>query len=279
VGGRILVCTDLDRTLLPNGPQPESPEARPRFRRLAARPDVALAYVTGRHRGLVLEAIETYDVPAPDFVVGDVGTSIYGVSGGHWTLWESWAETIGRDWAGLGHADLHEVLGHNPTLRLQEPEKQGRFKLSYYAPADLEQGALLPGLQKRLRSKGVRAQLIWSLDETVPRGLLDVLPVSAGKLHAIEFLMRHQGFQQDHLLFAGDSGNDLPVLTSTLPAVLVANATEVVRAQALQEARRRHNADALYLARGGFKGMNGNYSAGIIEGLAHYLPETADWSD
>jgi len=23
--------------------------------------------------------------------------------------------------------------------------------------------------------------------------------------------------------------------------------------------------------------MNGNYSAGVLEGLAHYLPETAAW--
>ena len=39
----ILICTDLDRTLLPNGSQPESPLARPRFRALAARPEVSIA--------------------------------------------------------------------------------------------------------------------------------------------------------------------------------------------------------------------------------------------
>ncbi|MCI5126782.1 MAG: haloacid dehalogenase, partial [Candidatus Electrothrix sp. AR5] len=32
---KLLVCTDLDRTLLPNGPQPESPGARPAFAALA----------------------------------------------------------------------------------------------------------------------------------------------------------------------------------------------------------------------------------------------------
>jgi hypothetical protein len=34
---------------------------------------------------------------------------------------------------------------------------------------------------------------------------------------------------------------------------------------------------ALYLAQGGFLGMNGNYSAGILEGIAHYHPETQLW--
>ena len=38
----LLLCTDLDRTLIPNGREPESPEARPWFRRLAAEPEVAL---------------------------------------------------------------------------------------------------------------------------------------------------------------------------------------------------------------------------------------------
>jgi hypothetical protein len=28
---------------------------------------------------------------------------------------------------------------------------------------------------------------------------------------------------------------------------------------------------------GDFHGMNGFYAAGILEGVAHYLPETVDW--
>jgi hypothetical protein len=30
----------------------------------------------------------------------------------------------------------------------------------------------------------------------------------------------------------------------------------------------------LYLPKGNFAGMNGNYAAGLMEGLAHFLPET-----
>jgi hypothetical protein len=30
---------------------------------------------------------------------------------------------------------------------------------------------------------------------------------------------------------------------------------------------------ALYFAEGDFLDMNGNYSAGILEGVAHYMPE------
>ncbi len=68
---RLLICTDLDRTLIPNGPQPESPGARRRFAILAERPEVTLAYVSGRHRALVEDAITTYRLPTP----GPVGRS------------------------------------------------------------------------------------------------------------------------------------------------------------------------------------------------------------
>ena len=40
---RLLICTDLDRTLIPNGPQSESPSARESFSRLTQRAEVTLA--------------------------------------------------------------------------------------------------------------------------------------------------------------------------------------------------------------------------------------------
>jgi len=37
--------------------------------------------------------------------------------------------------------------------------------------------------------------------------------------------------------------------------------------------------DALYLAHGNLLGMNGNYSAGILEGCVHYMPAILAWID
>jgi hypothetical protein len=59
----------------------------------------------------------------------------------------------------------------------------------------------------------------------------------------------------------------------------VANASADVRDEAKQMALNLGEMDALYLAHGGFLGMNGNYSAGILEGVAHYMPETTDLID
>jgi len=273
----ILICTDLDRTLLPNGMQQESPRARERFRHLAAHPEISIAYVTGRHRELVLAAIEEYQLPLPDYVIGDVGTSIYSIKNDQWQLWDSWHQEIGVSWHGLTHDALTALFADIELLRLQEPEKQNTFKLSYYAASTVDAQALLDEMRQRLDQKQIAASLIWSVDETTDTGLLDILPAAATKRHAVEFLMSEQGYTLDNTLYAGDSGNDLPVLTSPIHSVLVANATNEVRQQALQMATTQGTQDALYLAHGNLLGMNGNYSAGILEGCVHYMPEILAW--
>lgn len=269
---KYLLCTDLDRTLIPNGAQPESPEARALFRRLAARKDVALAYVSGRHRALIERAIADYDLPLPDYVIADVGSTIYQVSGGDWRPWGDWDDCIAPDWSGFAHDELYALLSVFTVLRPQEAEKQGRHKLSFYASPETDAPTLLDEMDRRLKQEGIRANLIWSVDEARNLGLLDVLPASANKLHAIRFLMAKQDFAPERTMFAGDSGNDLDVLLSDIPAVLVANAHAEVKARAAQAAP-----PSLHIARGGYLGMNGNYSAGILEGAAHHWPAADAW--
>ncbi|MDO9139721.1 MAG: HAD-IIB family hydrolase [Methylobacter sp.] len=274
---RILLCTDLDRTLLPNGDAPESAQARTLFARLASHPNCTLAYVSGRYKALVQEAIAEFNLPVPNFVIGDVGTSIYQVDAKDWQEWPQWAAEIAADWGGREQPDLQPLFSHLSALTLQESSKQNRFKLSYYLSATADPEPLLSAMRECLTQESIRAELIYSVDESTATGLLDVLPASATKYHAVEFLMQQLGFGLDNTVFAGDSGNDLPVLTSPINSVLVANATDEVRRQALQLAREQATEAALYLAAGGFMGMNGNYGAGILEGVAHYLPQTKQW--
>ncbi|MCK9607315.1 MAG: HAD-IIB family hydrolase [Methylomonas sp.] len=274
---RILICTDLDRTLLPNGSALESPRARPLFKRLVARPEILLAYVSGRHKALVKEAIVEYDLPSPDFVIGDVGTTLYDINRNDWLASEAWAAEIAPDWAGYDHQRLQTLLAGFAGLTPQEAAKQNRFKLSYYLPMDMNTEQLLLDMQTLLRANGIRAELIYSIDEAERVGLLDVLPASATKFHAVEFLMKQLGIDVAHSVFAGDSGNDLPVMASAVQAVLVANASPEVRQEAQTLAKQQGNEATLYQAKGQFLGMNGNYAAGILEGVAHYLPHTLDW--
>lgn len=269
---RLLLCTDLDRTLLPNGSQPESPQARPLFARLAEHEGLTLAYVSGRHQALIKQAIHDFELPTPDFVIADVGASIYQVIGTEWQRWPAWDAHIAPSWAEANHNDLRDLLSGMAVLTLQEPEKQAVHKLSFYAPIHTNTADLLAQIEALFQRSGIRVHLIWSIDEAAQQGLLDILPANANKLHAIEFLMAAQGFACDQTVFAGDSGNDLDVLTSDIPSVLVANADAQIKARVATISPAK-----LYLAKGDFLGMNGNYCAGILEGVAHYNPDMAVW--
>ena len=273
---KILLGCDLDRTIIPNGIQKESPLARPLLRRLAQCPNIYLAYVSGRDQKLILDAIEEFYLPVPDYAIGDVGTTLYRIINGNWQLSDDWSAEIGQDWKNLDREELTLLLGDIKEIQLQEPEKQSRYKLSYYTDQNVDYPALVINIRGRLSKPEVRVSIIWSVDEIGEIGLLDIIPARANKLHAIRFLMQQEQFPEEHTVFAGDSGNDLDVLTSGLQAILVKNAAGDVRKQALDALSRKCMTNRLYLPRGNYLGMNGNYAAGVLEGLVHFIPETGE---
>lgn len=272
---RLLICTDLDRTLLPNGLQPESPEALPTLRRLVSRPEVSLAYVSGRRLELHLEAMCTYDVPEPDYIIADVGASIYHREDGTWKRDERWFAKLSEAWQGREWRDVLPLLSDIDGLVLQAEEAQAPHKLSFDVQNIADNTRILAEVEARLAAKKIRSHLIWSVDETVGMGLLDVMAEGATKLHAVEWLIACTGTPSDRVLYAGDSGNDLEVLISGIRSVLVANATNEVRMEAI--AGSASHEESLYLASGDTLGMNGCYSAGILEGVLHYFPEVGEW--
>lgn len=275
---RLLICTDLDRTLIPNGPEPESIEARRYFAALVKRPEVQLAYVSGRHKSLVEDAIKHFMLPTPDFVIGDVGATIYQLlDNNNWQKLTQWDAHIGQDWGQYSHDDLKTLLADIALLRPQEFVKQNDYKLSYYLPLKIDQAALEQEIWSRFDQQGIKASLIWSVDEPAGVGLLDILPASASKLHAIEALMKIEGYTLENTVFSGDSGNDIEVLASPIASTLVANSQPEVKALALKLATNVHCLEQLYIATGDFEGMNGNYSAGILEGIVHYFPQVKAW--
>lgn len=59
----ILLCCDIDRTILPNGDEDESPCVRSVFSFVIERSEIQLAYVSGRDKHLIQKAITEYDPP------------------------------------------------------------------------------------------------------------------------------------------------------------------------------------------------------------------------
>ena len=274
---RLLLCTDLDRTLIPNGDQPESDHAREYFRKLSEHSDVTLVYVTGRHQQLVEQAVAEYDLPQADFVIADVGSSLYHITNTGWQYQTDWDEAISHDWQGKSITELQTFLVDFEELEMQESSKQNKHKLSYYIKLNSNHETVIAKIKQRLQQQDIASSLIWSIDRLKNIGLLDILPASAGKCQAIEFLMGKLNYTYSETVFAGDSGNDICVLSSSVPSVLVANADTEVRQEAIKMAQLNHHQACLYLAQGDFMGMNGNYSAGIVEGVIHYMPHLKNW--
>lgn len=269
----LLLCTDMDRTIIPNGVQPETPGVREWFKRLCEDERIELVYVTGRDINLVKEAIADYALPEPDYAITDVGTVIYQVRGGAWQSLAQWQELIAQDWHDYHHADLVHALAEVTELELQEQEKQNRFKLSYYLDLKWDARRVLGQMQRTCDALGVAVNIIWSIDAGAGVGLVDVLPQRASKVRGIRFLGEQLKHIEDEILFAGDSGNDLDVLESSIPAVLVANGAKDVRKTALERSRRNGHEQRLFMAgESAWPPGNGNYCSGVLQGVAHFFP-------
>lgn len=269
----LLLCCDVDRTILPNGNASETPGVRDLFARTIETTGLTLAYVSGRNRRELQEAIDEYHIPVPHFAIGDVGTTLYQIRDNEWLENEDWAVFIGEDWQQSHANTLQHYLDDVQGLTPQEPEKQSQHKLSFYAPTSIREQKLVNDIQHHLDTHQIKANLIYSIDETTDTALVDILPQRASKYHAIEFMIERFGFHKQDTMFAGDSGNDMPVLISDIPSVLVNNAQAAIKTTARRLADKQGLARLLYVAHGGFHGLNGNYTAGILEGLAHFHPE------
>ena len=241
MSARLLLCTDMDRTVIPNGMQAEHPDARRRFRKFCQSEQVCLVYVTGRHRQLVEKAIRTYSLPSPDYIISDVGTKIFQFKDKHWQEVQSWCDEIAKDWNGRSHSDLKALLSDIKDLQLQEFSKQNTHKLSFYLPLYLNKDKVINEVHSHLQKNGINASVMWSIDELTNVGLLDVLPENATKLHAIEFLQNRLGYADNEVVFAGDSGNDMPVLASPIQSVVVHNASDEIKAMAQQLVAHNHS--------------------------------------
>lgn len=256
----LLLACDLDRTVLPNGPEPLAAGAMEAFVNFTQQPWVHLAYVSGRDLGLIQAALTEYHIPLPHSAVGDVGTTIYRRLNHHFTIDQGWSEWIAPDWQGQTGQQIHQLIGHLAGLRLQEANKQNTFKLSYYTPVSVNHVTLTDQIQIILQSQHIQAAVIFSVDQMANTGLLDILPARATKQHAVDYLRTSLGLTLAQVVYAGDSGNDLEPLTSGYQSILVHNALPEVKKEVQTVAAVKGVQDKVYYA-------EGNYVSGILEGL------------
>jgi sucrose-6-phosphatase len=261
-----ILATDLDRTLLPNGSWPVDENAIALFNEWTTKQDVLVVYVTGRNLDLTEKAIREYGVRYPDILCGDVGTTIRHYENGDWSMDQGWINHVHAMSPRWDNPAIRNALAQVEGMREQEAEHQNEFKQSYYV--DHQHRETILAEAERLISGKFDEVLVYSFDSNNGNGLLDVLPASATKQTSLEYVAEVYKAGRK-IVFCGDSGNDIFPLTAGFLGVMVRNADEQL-VQQVKEAKQKNSAIQIYHARGGFKGLNGYYVSGVLEGACHY---------
>jgi HAD superfamily hydrolase (TIGR01484 family) len=259
---RTLLASDLDGTLIPLDRDAHHLQGVEEFvRAVNAAPGLGLAYVTGRHLALAEDGIAEVGLPLPDWFVCDVGTSVYRRTDSRFALDSAYQAEMKEALGGLSSDDVRAALGGIDGLALQEAEKQADFKLSYYTRGRHE--PYVPPVERALAEAGARCSVIASYDPLTHRGLLDVLPAGVAKDYAVCYLQRETGLDPDHLVYAGDSGNDRAAMLAGFRAIVVGNADRVLKDELAVAAATSDLVDQLYFA-------EQPYARGVLEGLRHF---------
>ncbi len=281
------LATDLDGTLIPLPGRARHRWALARLAFLLSRDHVPFLFATGRHFASAHRAIGEFGLPVPRWIVCNVGTDIFESDGrGGYRRLEAFQEHLHQFTAGGTTREVREALGAIPGLILQEEEALGPFKLSFYAEVErLEaQRAEVAG---RLRALGLRYDAIASIDPGHGIALLDLLPEGVHKAHAVCWLADHAGYRPDHVIYAGDSGNDFAALVQGFRGILVGNASPGLAERVREHLARSAAAEgAGKPPEGGFCGAvyeaTEGATAGVLEGCLHYglfagEAETLSW--
>ncbi len=162
---------------------------------------------------------------------------------------------------GLTGEEVRAAVADLRGIELQEAEKQAEFKVSYYTEGRPE--AFVDVVQSRLDTAGAKVNLIASFDPVSGRGLLDVLPSGIAKDYAVRYLQDHAGIEEDHVVYAGDSGNDRAAMLAGHRAIVVGNADATLKGDLAVESAARGISQRIYFA-------EHPYAAGVLEGLRHF---------
>ncbi len=235
---RILVC-DVDNTLIGDR------EALAQLLQLLAayHGHIGFGVATGRRIESARKVLREWGVPTPDFFITAVGSEIH--YGPKLVEDSGWRRHIDYRWE---PAAVHAALEGLPGLRLQPKEAQRAFKVCYFI--DPKRAPSLREIKRRLRKKDLHVNVIYS-----HQAFLDVLPVRASKGAALRYFADKWGIPVEHILVAGDSGNDEDMLGGETLGVVVGNHSS--------ELERLRGGERIYFAKG-------TYAWGILEGIEHY---------
>jgi sucrose-phosphate synthase len=235
---RLVVC-DIDNTLLGN-----ADGLQQLIQRINDNHDrVGFGVATGRRLDSALQVLKKWKVPQPDVLITAVGTEIH--YGHGLVMDDNWGRHINQRWH---KGDIHKLLHNLPGLKLQPATEQREYKLSYYI--DPAKAPSRNDIVKLLRRHDIHANVIYSHGQ-----YLDLLPLRASKGRAMRYIGEMWGINPDHILVAGDSGNDEEMLRGNTLAVVVGNYSD--------ELKTLRDTPRIFFAKG-------QCAYGVLEGIEYY---------
>jgi len=201
---RLILATDLDGTFL-GGDDPARDALYDYLK--AWRDRLLLVFVTGRDLAFVRDLTADGRVPAPDYVIGDVGTTV--VHGATHAPVAAVQEPIERLW-GDSEARIKALLDGTPGLRPQSVV--GGCRVSYYYDPE----ALPPDAATSVEAAGY--------DVILSAGrFFDVMPRGVAKGPTLLRFLDALALDPAAVIVAGDTLNDLSLFETGLDGVAVGN--------------------------------------------------------
>jgi sucrose-6F-phosphate phosphohydrolase len=238
-----MLVSDVDGTLL--GDDDALQAFADWFAPLAHPEKFRLAYASGRFLDSLRASIRATALPAPDAVIGGVGTDIVQYPSGE--SLGSWHDRISKDWDA---ERVQAALSSEPDLEPQPADCQSDFKVSYFCTNG--RGHEFSRMRNKLRQAGIAADFIYSSNRD-----LDVVPQGANKGSAAGFLASLWSIPRERVIVAGDSGNDRSLFEAGFRGVVVANAHD--------ELKQLEDKSVYHASR--------PFAAGVLEGMQYWLGE------
>jgi sucrose-6F-phosphate phosphohydrolase len=257
-----VLATDLDGTLIPLNDSKDNIDDLIRLKNELSNKQISLVYATGRHFESVLEAMQQYSLPKPEWIVCDVGSTIYKRSGDSYKIFNAYEAHLKKSAGSIDRQTIEKLISKIEALTLQPEDHQQQFKISYQCEANMV-NQLVEKVDACLKEQALPYECMGSLDPFLNRGLLDVMPRGVSKAYALLWLSTHANFHPDEVVYAGDSGNDYAALVSGFRAIIVANGSPGLVQKVVASLSERKLSDRLYVARG-------KASTGVLEGCQHF---------
>jgi HAD superfamily hydrolase (TIGR01484 family) len=233
-----ILFTDLDGTFL--GGTRQDRERLTEWLQ-AQGPDTKLVFATGRSFENIQPLMASGELPEPDAIIGDVGTSLLQANGQ--PICPTIHAEIESRWAPAA-MEVSRQLKSVEGLTIQAKTGPRRQSFTFTPPIDL--------------SRACRTVEAIGADALVSDNqYFDVLPRGIHKGWAVLRLIQHWQAEPSQTVVAGDTLNDLAMFETGLPAIVVSNAEPALRSALPPNAPHIFHAQA-------------EGAGGIWQGLSHF---------